>query len=338
MSRKSGNKNSTTPGKMYYVRPAFELPEPFPEIPTRMYKIKPVVPTPMINGTTDEPAIDDNGKFRLQDSRTSTCNFQNIPEARVQEIEARQQVMLDKLANLKNMIQSIHSKYVSESAQNTRRDLSEEDGHERMDIVVNADPKKPPYSLLFLHKALAETHGPIRFQAHIHSSMTETPEKYLKIFDELEEDIPSDVQEKISIKLIWKNMDHGVDLMVDPYSQTPIRGEANVIRFLSRLLSNQSSLNYDSLDWATLVKVDGLLELATEPDPLNLALVERQLTSQQRYGPFLLDEVSIADFVLFSALAHQCTSNPNKFNNSPSILRWLKDCQKFGDFELFLFY
>jgi hypothetical protein len=332
---------------MYYVRPPYELPEPFPEIKTSMYKIRPQVEsTHILNGGVeeDESPYDEEGRFRVHERR-STSN-QNVPEAMVEEIQVRQEVMIKKLCHLKDMIEVIHSKSrenigTSDQNQNTNAPPPPPVGvHEveQIDIVVSADPKRPPYSLLFFYKVLSECYGSIKLQTHVHSSLKEKPEKYTNIFNHLVEKTHPYAREKLCITLIWRRLEHDVELMLDPLNQSPIRGESNIARFFSRLLPTKSPLNYDGLLWTTLVKVDGLLELASERDSLSVAFIERQLLSQNRNGPFLFNEVTIADFVFFSYMAHECSSDPNKFNNSPYILRWLKDCQKFGGFELFLFF
>jgi glutathione S-transferase len=135
--------------------------------------------------------------------------------------------------------------------------------------------------------------------------------------------------------------EHEVELLVNPFSSGPIHGEDNVARFFSRLLPNIFPLNYDTLDWETLVHVDGFLREASDPRVFTLELVEKHLSLLSKKA-FLLGEATIADFVIFSSVAtllHQKLglgkTHEQILSKLPCLGNWMKNCQAFGGFELF---
>ena len=105
--------------------------------------------------------------------------------------------------------------------------------------------------------------------------------------------------------------DREAQLVVVPTVQAPIRGEANVARYLSGLLPPGHPVNYDFLSWSDVIRVDDSLERAVE-GPLDPSELEKQLPT---HNPCLIGKASIADFVNFSVVATAILNKPGKRQN-----------------------
>jgi len=203
---------------------------------------------------------------------------------------------------------------------------------EYIDVVVNADPRRPPYALLFFRKILQDYYGTgIKIKTFVHSSCTGNIAKYLEVFNTNTQDEIIDVKESLVITLIWKNLDLQTELIVNPIRQVPIAGEGNLCRFFSRIIPLAYPLNYDTLDWGQLQQVDKLIEEASEKI-VNFDFIEAQLKAT---GPFLLGEMTIADFVFFSAASNVLIHNYGRLVKYPKTQDWLEKCQNFAQFQLF---
>lgn len=109
-------------------------------------------------------------------------------------------------------------------------------------------------------------------------------------------------------------------LIIKPDQSTPIIGESNIAKFLSRMLpKTTSSLNYDSLNQEDLVRVDSLLNLEFEDNVI--PLVEKELKLSK--GDFLSGTPTIADLVLFSAVASKIVKGSKK-NAPASVRKWFE--------------
>jgi len=126
--------------------------------------------------------------------------------------------------------------------------------------------------------------------------------------------------------------------MVSPIRQLPIHGESNVARFLSRLLPSTCPLNYDCLDWDTLVRVDTLLDLPDQIQSPSSLLQQLETTlKMNKNGKFLLHTgVSIADFVLFSTLLNSFEIGElhKMLNGKPLLQTWFKNMENYGHFHI----
>lgn len=117
--------------------------------------------------------------------------------------------------------------------------------------------------------------------------------------------------------------------MVDPTRQTVIQGEANVARYLARLLYP----DWDDTNIFT-TQVDDLLDTAQlqilEGNSKEKAAAVRTLNSTLGKRDWLVgNEPSLADVFCWSAL-HQTSQVAGSPNN---VKKWLKQCQNHQSFE-----
>jgi len=108
-------------------------------------------------------------------------------------------------------------------------------------------------------------------------------------------------------------------MIVTPVQSTAISNEANIARFLSRLLpAVDSSLNYDVLSWDNLVKVDALLEQANENQVISIVDTALKKSKQG----FLTGELTIADLVLYSSVASKVFKGQKDL--PANVRKWIK--------------
>ncbi|XP_022080274.1 aminoacyl tRNA synthase complex-interacting multifunctional protein 2-like isoform X2 [Acanthaster planci] len=206
--------------------------------------------------------------------------------------------------------------------------LGKKQGSTIHDIVVHANPAQPPLSLMVLYEML-KLHFSCRSEVHIHSSVKSLPDQLLTCLGNGVELARGEAQ--ISLTLIWKDVSHGPVLMVAVPSQSPIYGEANVARYVARLLNP----SYDTMDIVSATSVDNWLDLATnmflKGNSKEKSASMRSLNSRLGKCDWLVgSSVSIADAVCWSAVqsAGQAASAP------ANVQKWLKACATHDLFEM----
>lgn len=125
-------------------------------------------------------------------------------------------------------------------------------------------------------------------------------------------------------------MNNGPQLIVDPTRQTPILGEANIIRYLARLLNP----SYDEMDIVAATQIDDLLDLAqlqvVEGNTKEKAAGVRLLNSALGKKTWLSgDQPGIADYVCWSALQQACLAEGSPAN----VKKWLGLCKTHTSFK-----
>merc|ERR1719341_1997593 len=102
------------------------------------------------------------------------------------------------------------------------------------DLVVRSPPSRPPHSLPLLVDLLAAAGVPVHTSQHTHSSCGG------KVPDTLSTFLPptevSRSKANLRLTVIWCEEGSGdCQLLVSPLTQSPIRGEVNLLRYLARL-------------------------------------------------------------------------------------------------------
>lgn len=114
-------------------------------------------------------------------------------------------------------------------------------------------------------------------------------------------------------------------MIITPVQSTYILGEANLARFLSRLLPNSStSLNYDCLNWENLVRVDSLLEVCDGDNVISV--VEKELKSKNNKTFLIGNNPTIADLVLYSSVAAKLVKG-QKNSAASNVKNWFKNIE-----------
>ncbi|XP_012530729.1 probable aminoacyl tRNA synthase complex-interacting multifunctional protein 2 isoform X2 [Monomorium pharaonis] len=214
---------------MYSMRPVVTLPAKCSPS-TSMYEMRSI----------HEDRRDD--RRRRHDAADPAAETANMPDNAVVTqtplpeygaLEARQEKILSQLAELKKQVSTLcHFLKQSNKAEATK-DFVKVLKPGIIRLVLNVNPKKPPYCILALQKLWKDTN--IRVISYIHSN-TKTDEAPL-IFPE----VFISATNVIELSLIWKEVSD-MEMIVDTLSY-PIKGEVNFLRYLSRLLESH---NYES--------------------------------------------------------------------------------------------
>ncbi|XP_036446196.1 aminoacyl tRNA synthase complex-interacting multifunctional protein 2 isoform X1 [Colossoma macropomum] len=194
------------------------------------------------------------------------------------------------------------------------------------DIVINANPASPPLSLLVLHGLLCQRYR-VLSSVHVHSSVSSVPPQLLSCLGPRHTESYTRHCFQLGFTLIWKDVPK-LQMKFNTQSMCPIEGEANVARFLFRLLAA------DPQDAVTATQVDSWVDTAmfqlAEGGSKERAAVLRSLNSALGCSPWLLgQELTLADIVCACCLlrAGQAASAP------ANVQRWLQSCRNLGHFD-----
>ena len=118
--------------------------------------------------------------------------------------------------------------------------------------------------------------------------------------------------------------------MVSPGSQLAIQGEANVARYLARLLNPA----YDSADITTATEIDHYVDMTTQlasgKDKEKTSVIKTLNAKLGKSNTWLVgDNLSLADIVLWSAM-HQGNQVTTAAGN---VKRWLDVCHQHVAFQ-----
>ncbi|XP_072549569.1 aminoacyl tRNA synthase complex-interacting multifunctional protein 2 isoform X1 [Salminus brasiliensis] len=194
------------------------------------------------------------------------------------------------------------------------------------DIVINANPASPPLSLLVLHGLLCQRYR-VLSSVHVHSSVSSVPPQLLSCLGLRHTDSYTRHRFQLGFTLIWKDVPK-LQMKFNTQTMCPIEGEANVARFLFRLLGAEPQ------DASTATQVDSWVDTAVfqlaEGGAKERAAVLRSLNSTLGRTPWLLgQELSLADIVCVCCVlrAGQAASAP------ANVQRWLQSCRNLGHFD-----
>ncbi|KAJ1520258.1 hypothetical protein ONE63_004463 [Megalurothrips usitatus] len=273
---------------MYKLRPLVRDDDPLPAPTHDMYRMKPVQ-----GGSGPAP------------TRAAPTGSKGDMAV----LEGRQEDILRKLSKLRIDIEELRS-ILRQPSQVKTPPLSTgtvtcppcpELGENR-DIVLYASPEHPPYSIL----ALARIWGascPIQLTNHTHSSVQEAPAA-AQTFCHSVTGAP-----RFNVTLVWKQVGAETELVINPFKFTTVRGETNILRFLSRV--GPSNFAYESgSDLSRVAQFDEVLDncqrLARSHTVKEKQAIIRTFNaslgkSEWIFGP----QLSIADIAVWSVLKQQ---------------------------------
>ncbi|XP_071550650.1 phenylalanine--tRNA ligase alpha subunit [Panulirus ornatus] len=264
----------------------------------------------------------------------------------VESLTKRQELILDRLSALQAKVANIAAKMGvkledSVTPVTTHITGGPEPGIVH-DVVIYADPRRPPYSLRALANALSSKYS-ICLRVHCHSTVKEVSEKlqqFWGVWHGVERS-----QSNVCLTLVWRqNGDSPTALMptlsVSPLSASQIFGEHNVGRYLTRLLevsSNSSSL-YECLSNSLLItQIDDLLDrchskltLGNNKERANFI---QELSTRLGKEQYLAgSNLTLADFIVLSNLLQL-----RLLESAPlSVQKWSKECLAHHLFKNFI--
>ncbi|XP_077589864.1 aminoacyl tRNA synthase complex-interacting multifunctional protein 2 isoform X1 [Stigmatopora nigra] len=321
------SKNTLLPSNMYQVKPVcggdFTV-----DLPDCMYKLA-NIHARSGNSCTHEHALQ-NGEV----------------DPAVKALEARQDEIMRKLSELKAAVEGLAKTVTTPDADldltiggdhspsqgcafHGTADLDTLLGKDLgalRDIVINANPAKPPLTLLVLHKLLCQRYRALS-TVHVHSSVSNVPEQLLSCLGPRHPDSYARQLFQLGFTLIWKDVPK-LEMKFSVRNMCPVEGEANVARFLFKLLSPYPS------DAASATLVDNWVDAAffqlAEGGAKERAVVLRSLNSTLGRQPWLSGhDVSLADVACYCCLllAGAAPSAPT------NVQRWVRSCENLGYFS-----
>lgn len=193
------------------------------------------------------------------------------------------------------------------------------------DIVINANPAQPPLTLLVLHSLLCQRYR-VLSTIHIHSSVSSVPPQLLSCLGPRHAESYARQSFQLGFTLIWKDVPK-LEMKFSVQNMCPIQGEANVARFLFKLLAPYPS------DPALATVVDNWVDTAffqlAEGSTKERAAVLRALNSALGRNPWLAgSEFSLADVACYC-----CVLQSGSTSTAPAnVQRWIKSCENLGHF------
>uniref|UniRef100_A0A8D3EE44 Aminoacyl tRNA synthetase complex interacting multifunctional protein 2 n=1 Tax=Scophthalmus maximus TaxID=52904 RepID=A0A8D3EE44_SCOMX len=193
------------------------------------------------------------------------------------------------------------------------------------DIVINANPAQPPLTLLVLHSLLCQRYR-VLSTVHVHSSVASVPPQLLSCLGPRHADSYARQLFQLGFTLIWKDVPK-LQMKFSIQNMCPIEGEANVARFLFKLLAPYPG------DAALATSVDSWVDTAffqlVEGSAKEQAAVLRALNSALGRSPWLVGpEFSLADVACYCCLLRSGSASVAPAN----VQRWLKSCENVGHF------
>lgn len=224
-----------------------------------------------------------------------------LPE--IQELEKHWTSIADKLAKLQADIAAAKG-----PAPLTMKNPPLQTTTEFMDLVIRANPLKPPHSLPLIKQQLEKRLGLKVFATtHVHSAAAQDMSD-----DSLRHFISSDPKlqrsnAQLAITLIWTKGDEEMSLMVSPSLQSAaIRGESNLTRFILRQYP-ALLLDYEGSDLHRTAQLDHLLdlsELITGSNKKERVASIKMMDKPTSVSVTGASELNAVDFVLYSAVVN----------------------------------
>nr|CAD7457345.1 unnamed protein product [Timema tahoe] len=253
-----------------------------------------------------------------------------MPLPDVMALETRQEAILDQLAQLKQQITGLREglkQSIPSTPQRSRKltvtNIPAQNGLIH-DIVINASPKHPPYSILALYQLWGETLK-LNISCHVHSTVPNVPEHLLSFRPT--NCTASKNSPLLNITIVWKEVGPDTELIVSPLKHVAVRGEVNILRYLTRLGPPQ--FNYELSDTPEdATQVDATLDACyllsrcagKEQRALVGALAEGLGKKSFLAGG---NQPSVADIAVWSALKQ---AGGGKL--SGDLARWFDQCSQ----------
>ncbi|XP_015215804.2 aminoacyl tRNA synthase complex-interacting multifunctional protein 2 isoform X1 [Lepisosteus oculatus] len=281
----------------------------------------------------------------IHDQRSGCAQAHQDGEAdpAVRALEARQDEILRRLLELKAAVEGLSKAIATPDADVDVTSVSRDVGHAPgagaagldsllgkdngalRDIVVNANPTRPPLALLVLHSLLRQRYR-VLSTAHVHSSVPSVPPGLLACLGPRDPVSCSRHDFQLGFTLIWKDVPKP-QMKFSIQNMCHIEGEGNIARFLYRLLG----CGPQDAVMATVVDswVDTAFFQLVEGSSKEKAATLRALNGALGRSPWLAgSELSLADIVCFCAVLQSASTSSVPTN----VQKWIKSCENSGYF------
>lgn len=257
-------------------------------------------------------------------TRTASVGEDNA----VSVLENKQTSILDRLGELKGVLDQLSTKYGGVTTASKKSSTMSLPNGVVHDIVINADPENPPVIVFVLFTLLKERCR-VYGSCLVHSSVANVPDRLRNIFSN-EDDKSTRSSHQVAITVIWKKVENGPTMIVSPHNQTAIQGEANIARYIMRLIDQ----DYDTANPVATTQVDDWLDSAQQQlhrgNSKEKTAAVKSLNARLGRNDWLVgSEISLADMVMWAALlqTNQMSSAPN------NVKKWLSACDKNSVFQ-----
>lgn len=288
---------------MYKLRPLVSHDEPLPAPSHNMYRMKPA------------------------DQALGASGMPTVSTGNMAVLEERQEEILKKLAKLKIDIGELRAilrqpsptTVPSSSAVNASCVPCPALG-ESYDAVIYASPEHPPFSILGLAHLWGEA-CPMLLTSHTHSSVKEPPAS-ANIFSNTVFGTPC-----LRVTLVWKDVGAETELVINPVRHTTIRGEANILRFLSRVgPRNLSYENGSDLNSITLLDevLDNCQRLARTRTVKEKQALIRTLNASLGKSEWMCGQpsISVVDIAVWSVIKQ----SGQLASLTQALAKWMERC------------
>ncbi|XP_076674865.1 putative aminoacyl tRNA synthase complex-interacting multifunctional protein 2 isoform X2 [Andrena cerasifolii] len=293
---------------MYALKPIVSLPGALAQTKT-MYEMRNIHGGRSTDGDHTGPLCKN-----VPDITEQVISFLKSPLPEYNALEVRQEKILTQLAELKQQV-SMLSQFLKETNQTAVDDQCCKSQPVNVKLIINANPKKPPYSISAMQKLWEDVD--IKVETHVHSSISEEgPVVHRSVSSYPNSNI-------INLLLIWKDVE---DLeLVSGLHNYHVTGETNFLRYISRLLSSRNYEN--SICPQRINTADSILDLchslhfqeSSAKKQEILRLIANKLDSDW----FGKEKPNIAD------IAAWCTIKQVFSEKCPPKLRkWYEACEK----------
>jgi len=296
---------------MYHMKPIISS-DIHIEYSNSMYKVKPI--------STDHST--ESQKINLNVSGNELAD--QSKDSSMEELEARQEVILRHLKELKERLMSMHKDLkicgkpvqprVTQPVAAAIAQKPIESSNLR-DIVINANPNNVPFSLVVLKK-LWTNRISLTLQFYTHSTVSNLPQAAINFQNTCTAQQPTS-SINLNISLIWKNIDN-IEMING--SSWPVIGESNILRYLARIGPNE--FNYE-LNGSNCNEVDSQLDiselLVAAPTAKDRQVILKNLNTKLGKNEFFGGtQPSLSDLSLASAV-FQSTADKEL---PPALLKW----------------
>jgi len=260
---------------MYALKPVFDLDATVP-VPDCMYRLPVIQSSEPIEGVGGQEVV---------------------PSA-LAALSARQDAILERLHSLQEQV-TAYQKSQGLPTTNTTSIKSDSCGR-TPDLVIWCSVSRPAHSLPKLVDLLQGAGLSVFTSCHIHSSIP-SPKQKSSLLSFLPTTTAVRATAQVRLTLIWTELGRDCELVVSPITQSVIRGEVNVLRYLARLFP--SVLPYESADVTLQDQLLDSVHSLAWAQPKDKQPLLRQFATRLAKTPYLAgSSIGAADLSLLSVI------------------------------------